>query len=222
MPSIVARPFAYPYNNALDPKATALLVIDLQADYLSPDGYFAKMGYDPTALRAILPTVNEVIHASRKAGVRIIHTRQGVRADLADMTSYGRWRRNQAGMSYEVLMRGKPGYEIVPEIVVANGDYIIDKKANGAFTGTDLELILRAQGITHLLFAGCTTDICVHSTMREASDRNFQCLLIEDACASGDPRAHDAAVYITTVENGLIGLVAQAKDVISGLRDLDK
>jgi nicotinamidase-related amidase len=123
-------------------------------------------------------------------------------------------------MSYEVLMRGTPGYEIVPEIKVEPGDYIIDKRANGAFTGTDLELILRAQGITHLLFAGCTTDICVHSTMREASDRNFQCLLIEDACASGDRRAHDAAVYVTTVENGLIGLVAQAKDVIAGLRAL--
>jgi biuret amidohydrolase len=220
MPCIVARPFSYPYNDALEAGATALLVIDLQVDYLSRDGYFAKMGYDPTPLRAILPTVNEVVGASRRAGVRIIHTRQGVQADLADMPPYGRWRRDQAGMSYEVLMRGTPGYEIVPEIRVEPGDYIIDKRANGAFTGTDLELILRAQGITHLLFAGCTTDICVHSTMREASDRNFQCLLIEDACASGDRRAHDAAVYVTTVENGLIGLVAQAKDVIAGLRAL--
>jgi len=102
----------------------------------------------------------------------------------------------------------------VPEIAIEAGDYVIDKTANGAFTYTDLDLILRSQRITHLLFSGCTTEICVHSTMREAADRNFQCLLIEDACASGDQYAHDAAVHMTLVEDGLIGQVAKSRDVI--------
>ena len=218
MASIASRPFPFPHNDVLEPRFTALLIIDLQNDYLSEQGYFAKMGYDPAPLRAILPTVSRVLAAARRAGIKVIHTRQGYRADHGDLTPYGRWRRDRHGMAGSTaLLRGTPGYEIVPEISVAATDYVVDKKANGAFTYTDLDLILRAQGITHLLFAGCTTDICVHSTMREASDRNFECLLIEDACASGDAYAHAATIHITMVEDGLIGVVAKAQDVIDGL-----
>jgi len=215
---IKARPFDYPYDGRLDPAATALLVIDLQIDFLSPDGYLARKGYDPAPLRAILPAVNRVIDAARAAGCLIVHTRQGYRADMADMTPYTRWRRKRAGLDgTQVQLRSSPGYQIVPEIAVGVGDVVIDKTANGAFTSTDLEHVLRARGITHLLFAGCTTDVCVHSTLREACDRNFQCLLIEDACASGDPYAHEAAVHMVTVEDGIFGTVATAEAVIAGL-----
>jgi nicotinamidase-related amidase len=215
---IAARPFDYPYDGNLDPAVTALLVIDLQVDFLSPDGYFACKGYDPLPLRAIIPNVNAVIAAARAAGCTIVHTRQGHRADLADMTPYGRWRRQRSGLDgTEVLLRSSPGYEIVPEIDVNPKDLIIDKTANGAFTHTDLELILRNRAITHLLFAGCTTDVCVHTTLREAQDRNFQNLLIEDACASGDLYAHQAAVHMVTVEDGIFGVVATTRDVIAGL-----
>ena len=183
---IPARPFDFPYDGRLDPAAAAaLLVIDLQVDFLSPDGYFAHKGYDPTPLRAILPNVNRLIAAARSAGMLIVHTRQGHRADLADMTPYGHWRRQRAGLDGStILLRSSPGFATVPEIALHDTDVIVDKTANGAFTYTDLEQILRARGISHLFFTGCTTDVCVHSTLREAIDRNFQCCLVEDACAS--------------------------------------
>jgi biuret amidohydrolase len=215
---IAARPFDYPYDGNLDPAVTALLVIDLQVDFLSSDGYFARKGYDPSPLRAIIPNVNAVIAAARAAGCTIIHTRQGYRADRADMTPYELWRRQRAGLDgTKVLLRSSPGYEIVPEIDVDPGDIIVDKTANGAFTYTDLEHVLRARGITHLLFTGCTTDVCVHTTLREAQDRNFQNLLIEDACASGDLYAHQAAIHMVTIEDGIFGVVATTKDVMAGL-----
>lgn len=217
--SITARPFNYPYDGHLDPAVTALLVIDLQVDFLSEDGYFARKGYDPAPLRAIIPNVNALIAAARGAGCTIIHTRQGYRADRADMTPYEVWRRKRAGIDdTQVLLRSSPGYEIVPEIEVRPEDIIVDKTANGAFTYTDLEHVLRARGITHLLFTGCTTDVCVHTTLREAQDRNFQNLLIEDACASGDAYAHAAAVHMVTVEDGIFGVVAKTEDVIAGLK----
>jgi nicotinamidase-related amidase len=215
---IHSRPFDYPYDGRLDPRATALLVIDLQIDFLSGDGDFARKGCDPAPLRAILPAVNAVIGAARAAGCLIVHTRQGYRADLADMTAYERWRRARAGLDGTgVLLRSSPGFAIAPEVDVQAADVIVDKTANGAFTHTDLDHVLRARGITHLLFSGCTTDVCVHTTLREAADRNYQCLLIEDACASGDLYAHEAAVHMVTVEDGIFGVVATAADVIGGL-----
>lgn len=219
--SIPARPFPYPYDGRLPAAATALLVIDLQRDFLSPDGYFARKGYDPAPLRAILPAVNRLIEAARAAGLLIVHTRQGYRADLADMTPYERWRRRRAGLEgTDILLRSSPGYEIVPEISRADTDVVIDKTANGAFTHTDLEHVLRAKGVTHLFFTGCTTDVCVHTTLREAHDRNFQCCLVEDACASGDAYAHEAAIHMVTVEDGIFGTVARTDDVVAALRQL--
>ena len=227
MTMIKARPFDYPYDGKLVPAATALLVIDLQVDFLSEQGYFARQGYDASALRAIIPAVRDLIAASRRAGCRIVYTRQGYRADLADRTPYERWRHKHAGLPVgepsptgRLLVRGEPGFQIIPELAPAPEDIIIDKTANGAFCATDLDHVLRAQGITHLLFTGCTTDVCVHTTLREANDRNYQCLLVEDGCASGDAYAHEAAVYMTTIEGGLFGVVAKAKDVIAGLSSL--
>jgi nicotinamidase-related amidase len=216
---IAARPYAYPYDGIFYPARTALLVIDLQIDFVSSDGYLAMRGYDPAPLRAILPAVNAVMAAARAVGCLVVHTRQGYRADLADMTPHEHWRRKRAGLEgTTVLLRGSPGYEIVPEITVGADDIIVDKTANGAFTYTDLEHVLRARDITHLMFMGCTTDVCVHTTLREAVDRNFQCLLIEDACASGDLYAHQAAIHMVTVEDGIFGAVAKSDDVIAGLQ----
>jgi nicotinamidase-related amidase len=216
---IKARPFDYPGNGHLDPASTALLVIDLQIDFLSPKGYLASKGYDTAPLRAILPVANRVIDAARTAGCLVVFTRQGHRADMADMAGYDRRSSKRAlPKPAGVLLRGSPGFEIVPEIKVRAGDVIIDKTANGAFTYTELEPVLRAQGIKQLLFTGCTTDVCVHSTLREANDRYFECLLIEDACASGDAYAHAAAVHMVTVEGGIFGAVATADAVVAGLR----
>ena len=220
---IAARPFDYPYDGRLEPKATALMVIDLQEDFLAEDGYFARSGYDPAPLRAIIPTVNRLIGAARAAGLHVIHTRQGYRGDMADMTPYEKWRRSRAGLDgTSVLLRSSPGFQISGDIDVAPGDVIVDKTCNGAFTYTDLEHVLRAQGITHLLFSGCTTDVCVHTTLREACDRNFQCLTIADACASGDAYAHEAALHMVTVENGIWGALSDSSAVIEGLSRLGR
>lgn len=215
---IRATPLDFPYDGRLVPQDTALLVIDLQEDFLSPTGYFARKGYDPSPLRAILPTVNRLIAAARAAGLAIVHTRQGYRADMADMTAYEKWRRKRAGLDgTDILLRSSPGFQIVADIEVRPEDIIVDKTCNGAFTYTDLELVLRARGITHLMFTGCTTDVCVHTTLREACDRNFQCLTIADACASGDGRAHEAALHMVTVEDGVFGALASSEAVIAAL-----
>lgn len=219
---IKAKPFDYPYDGRLVAAETALMVIDLQVDFLSADGYFARMGYDPTPLRRILPVVGRLLDACRRSGVRVIHTRQGYRSDLADMTPYEKWRRRRAGLEgTEALLRGSPGFEIVPEIAVQPEDIVIDKTCNGAFTYTELEHVLRAQGVTHLMMTGCTTDVCVHTTLREACDRNFQCLTIADACASGDAYAHEAALHMVTVENGIFGALTDSAAVLAGLATLD-
>jgi biuret amidohydrolase len=218
---ISAKPFDFPYDGNLLPSATALLVIDLQEDFLSTTGYFARSGHDPSPLRAIVPIINRLIGAARSAGMHIIFTRQGYRADMADMTPYEKWRRARAGLEgTDILLRSGPGFQIMPEIDVAPGDIIVDKTCNGAFTHTDFGHVLRSQGITHLLFSGCTTDVCVHSTLREACDRNFQCLTISDACASGDQWAHEAALRMITVENGVFGVVTESDAVLEALARL--
>lgn len=213
---IAAQPFGFPYDGRFDPKAAALVVIDMQRDFLSPDGYFARQGYDPAPLRVVIPVVSRLIAACRRVGVRVIHTRQGYRADLADMTPYEKWRRAQRGLD-GVLLRSSPGFAIVPELDVRDEDIIVDKTCNSAFTYTDFEHILRAQGITHLMFSGCTTDVCVHTTLRDACDRNFQCLTIGDACASGDTYAHEAALHMVGVEFGVWGCLTDSAAVLDAL-----
>ncbi|KZY41382.1 cysteine hydrolase [Roseovarius sp. HI0049] len=215
---IEAQPFPFPYDGKLDPQKTALIVIDLQRDFLSPDGYFARKGYDPAALRTILPNVTRLVAKCRAAGVTIVYTRQGYRADMADMTDYEKWRRRRGGMEgTDVFLRGSPGFELVPELDVRPEDVIVDKTCNGSFTYTDLDHVLRAKGITHLLFTGCTTDVCVHTSLREACDRNFQCLTVTDACASGDAYAHEAALHMVTVEDGVFGCISDTQAVLDGL-----
>lgn len=216
---IAAQPFDFPFDGRLEPSATALVVIDMQRDFLAHDGYFARQGYDPSRLRAILPVLSRLIDGCRAAGIRIIHTRQGYRADLADMTPYEKWRRRERGLQ-GALLRSNPGFQLVPELEVRDEDIIVDKTCNSAFTHTDFEHILRAQGITHLLLSGCTTDVCVHTTLREACDRNFQCLTIADACASGDAYAHEAALHMVTVEFGVFGVLADSHAVLEGLARL--
>ena len=225
MHMIRSRPFDFPYDGDFRPERTALIVVDLQADFLCEQGYFVKKGYDTTPLRRIVPVVSRLTQAARACGCRIIWTRQGFRSDLADASPYDVWRARRSGIDLLAgqrgeLRRGYPGFEIVPELTPPAGDIIVDKTANGAFYQTDLDLILRAQGITHLMICGCTTDVCVHNTLREAVDRKYQCLLIEDACASGDAYAHEAAIHMVTVEDGVFGVVAGSEAVLAGLREV--
>jgi nicotinamidase-related amidase len=170
----------------------------------------------------VIEPVKRLTEAARDAGCLVIWTRQGYRADLADASDYDHWRARRAGIDLKrgdvgSVLRGSPGYDIVPELTPSPGDVIVDKTANGAFYQTDLELVLRAQGITHLIFSGCTTDVCVHTTLREAVDRKYQCLLVQDACASADAYAHAAALHMVTVEDGVFGVLATLDDVLRGL-----
>ena len=222
---IKAHPFNYPYDGLLDPARTAVLAIDLQVDFLSTDGYFAKKGYDPAPLRAVIAPIKRLTDAARNAGCLVIWTCQGYRADLADANAYDHWMARRAGIEMKrgdagSLLRGSPGYQIVPELTPFAGDVIVDKTANGAFYQTDLELVLRARSITHLIFSGCTTDVCVHTTLREAVDRKYQCLLVQDACASADAYAHEAALHMVTMEDGIFGVLASLDDVVTGLSAL--
>jgi nicotinamidase-related amidase len=222
MTGIEARPFRFPFDGRLDPARTALLAIDLQVDFLSADGYFARKGYDPAALRTIIPVVSRLVAAARAAGVLVIWTRQGFRADLADATDYDRWRARRSGIELAPdraapLVRGGAGFDVAPELEPRPGDVFIDKTANSAFYQTDLDMILRSRGVSHLMFTGCTTEVCVHSTLRDAVDRKYQCLLVEDGCASGDAYAHAAALHMVTVEDGIFGVLADSDAVIEGL-----
>ena len=218
---IRAHPFDWPYDRRIDPARMALLAIDLQHDFVSPQGYFARMGYSPNTLRAVIPNVNRIAKSMRRAGALVVHTRQGYRTDRADMTPYEFWRRNRNGLAdSDVLLRGQPGFEIDGDVEVSLDDVVVDKTTNGAFTYTDLEHVLGARGITHLILTGITTDVCVHSTLREACDRNYQCLTVSDACASGDSEMHAAAIRMVSVENGIFGVVADTDAVVAGIDGL--
>jgi nicotinamidase-related amidase len=226
MSTIEAKPFAFPFDGKWRPETVAIIVVDIQSDFLSETGYFARKGYDPSPLRTIIPNVAAILEAARETGCHVVWTRQGYRADLADLTEYERWRCKRAGITFDgpdvdrVLTRAASGYDIVPELTVMPGEPLVEKTANGAFYQTDLDMILRTAGIQHLIFTGCTTEVCVSSTMREAADRKYQCLLVEDACASSDRAMHDAAVEMVMVEDGIFGVVADTQAVLNGLGEL--
>lgn len=226
MIQIVANPRSFPHAG-LAAARTALLVIDMQRDFLDPRGYLAGMGYDLASVRAAIGPAKRLLDASRNAGLTVIHTRQGYRPDLAELPPYKRARLaagtsaiGKSGPLGRFLIRGEPGFDIIPELAPAPGEFIVDKTANSAFWGTDLAGILAAHGIDSLIFAGVTTDVCVHCTLREANDRGFECLLAADACGSGDAEAHRAALHMVTVEDGVFGAVADVAQIVDALARL--
>lgn len=209
------------------PRAAALLVIDMQRDFLEPRGYIAQSGVDVRVLRAIIPNVRRLIEAARANEVRVIHTREGHRPDLSDLPSVKARRAAQAGAAIgsrgplgRLLVRGEAGHAIIPELEPLADEQIIDKPGFGAFYATDLEHILIRAGIRTLTLAGVTTDICVHSTLREAVDRGFECETVGDACAAGDPAIHAAMLACIAGEGGILGRVVKTEQVVAGWRRL--
>ncbi|MEL6316753.1 MAG: isochorismatase family cysteine hydrolase, partial [Pseudomonadota bacterium] len=193
------------------------IVIDMQRDFCSPGGYVDAMGYDITRAQEIVPTIVDLAGRVRGWGGTVILTREGHRADLADLPPFKLWRSRNGGAAIgergpmgRLLVRGEAGWDFVPELAPQPGDLVVDKPGYSAFHATDLEQILRSRGISKLMVAGVTTDVCVHSTVRDATDRGYECLVVGDACAATDAANHDAALATIATEGGVFGAVASA------------
>ena len=219
-----ADPYPWPYDGAIDPARTALINIDWQADFCGPGGYVDAMGYDLKLTRSGLEPTAAVLAAMRPRGFLIIHTREGHVPALSDCPPNKLWRSRRigagigdAGPCGRILVRGEPGWDIVPEVSPQEGEIVIDKPGKGSFYATELDLMLRTRGITHMVFTGITTDVCVHTTMREANDRGYECLLLEDCTGATDYNNYLAALQMVKMQGGVFGAVATSSALLASL-----
>ncbi|MDF0606495.1 cysteine hydrolase [Neisseriaceae bacterium TC5R-5] len=218
MKNIKAEPFDFSFN----PATSALIIIDMQRDFVEPNGFGELLGNDVALLRSTIEPCRKVLQAARAAGLMVIHTREGHRADLTDcppakLTRGGKTVIGSAGPMGRILVRGEQGHDIIPELYPIAGEPVIDKPGKGAFYQTDLHLILQSRGIKSLIICGVTTEVCVNTTAREANDRGYECLILDDCTASYFPEFHQAALDMIKAQGGIVGWVSSSAELVSTL-----
>lgn len=219
MAHVDARPFAF----RLEPARTALVVIDMQRDFVEPGGFGESLGNDVGLLRAIIPACARVLQAWRTHGGMVVHTREAHRPDLSDCPpakrdrGSPRLRIGDSGPMGRILVAGEPGSQIIPELAPAPGETVLDKPGKGAFHATPLQQLLVDAGITHLLFMGVTTEVCVQTSMREANDRGYDCLLLEDCTESYFPHFKQATLEMVRAQGGIVGWTAPSSALLRAL-----
>jgi nicotinamidase-related amidase len=222
---IEAIPYNWPFDNIIDPGKMALMIIDMQIDFCGKGGYVEQMGYDLSLTAQAIAPIKKLLDRVRQIeGFTVIHTREGHKPDLSDLPPNKKWRSKQVGAEIgslgpagRILVRGELGWGIIDELTPREGEPIIDKPGKGSFYATDLDLILKNKGITHLILTGITTDVCVHTTMREANDRGYECLILEDCTGATDKSNHLAALKMVTMQGGVFGSVSSSANVMKAL-----
>ncbi|MCC0805008.1 cysteine hydrolase [Methylobacterium sp. W2] len=220
MPNLLdAQPSPLPF----DASSTALLIIDMQRDFLEPGGFGESLGNDVSLLASAVPPTRALLDTARASGLLVVHTREGHRPDLSDAPpaklerGEPTARIGQPGPMGRILIRGEPGHDIIPALAPQDGEPVIDKPGKGAFYATELADVLAALNIATLLVCGVTTEVCVHTTVREANDRGYRCVVVADACASYIPEFHAAGLAMIKAQGGIFGWVSDSDSVIAAL-----
>jgi len=214
---------AEPYELDFDAASTALIIIDMQRDFVMPGGFGEALGNDVRQLQVTIAPTKTILEGARKAGILVIHTREGHRPDLSDcppsklVRGRGKTRIGDGGPMGRILVRGEVGHDIVPELYPIAGEVVIDKPGKGAFFATDLELILRDRGIKTLMVCGVTTEVCVNTTVREANDRGYECVVLSDCVGSYYPEFQKAALAMIKAQGGIFGWVSDSKRALAAL-----